>query len=129
MSDQPTVTIESVVDPGWIEFCTRDSDVFSRNYCGYWMRGVEFNAERGWLIWEDDERHRWGKEPNRAEALRCWEAGKPLPTGWHRFTVETAIKAWAEGVKWRGERWYEDGDGPAYDYAIQMAMFGAQKYG
>jgi hypothetical protein len=126
--NEDAVTITSVVDPMWIEFCTRDTDLFLRTYCGYWLRGVERDDALGWLVWEDDEKCAMGKEPNRAKAVAAWRAGSALPDHWFRLNVDAAKRAWVEGVKWRGEKWYEDGDANAYDYVLQQALFGEQRY-
>ena len=79
-----TVAVTLTVDEGWIDFLDH-SDIFGRDYCGYWLRGVEHVKKRGWLVWEEgasDESARFGEEPNRAEALAAWRAGGPLPKGW-----------------------------------------------
>lgn len=124
-----TVTITSTVDPEWITFCTRETDLFSRNYCGYYLRGVDRSDKLGWLVWEDDEKCPAEAEPNRAAALKAWRAGKPLPAHWFRLDVDTAVRAWAEGVKRGGEGWYENGDANVYDFIIQQTLFGEQRYG
>lgn len=129
MTQPTTVIITSTVDPEWINFCTKETDLFSHNYCGYWLRGVEHDSARGWLVWEDDERHAPEEEPERDAAFAAWNAGKPLPKGWYRLDRETAVRAWGEGVKWRGERWYENGDANAYDYVLQMTLLGEERYG
>jgi hypothetical protein len=41
---------------------------------------------------------------------------------------EAAKKAWIEDVKWRGEKWYDNGDAIAYQYAIQRALFDEERY-
>ena len=74
-----TVTVTSTVNPMWIDYCTKHSDIFLRNYCGYWLRGVEHDESIGWLAWEDDEKSRFDDEPNREAAVRAWRAGEALP--------------------------------------------------
>lgn len=123
------VTVTVTVDEDWIEFLTKHPDIFGRDYCGYWLRGVEHDDERGWLVWEDDEEHRKGDEPGAAEAVAAWQAGEALPEGWYRLDRALAIKAWGEGVKRSGVDWYENGDGVAYDCAVQMALLGEVRYG
>lgn len=129
MSDAATVTITSTVDPAWIDFCTKTTDIFMRSYCGYWLRGVEHDPALGCLVWEDDGRHAQENEPQRKKALAAWRKGKPLPEGWYRLNREAAMRAWAVGVKWRGEKWYEDGDANAYDYVLQVTLLGEERYG
>jgi hypothetical protein len=109
----------------------RQITIFGRGYCGYWLRGVERDASLGWLCWEDDEQHSFDAEPDRAEALRAWRAGEPLPKGWYRLNEETAVRAFVEGVKKWGPAWFdgEHGDGNGYDVVIQMALLGEVRYG
>ena len=128
MSEKTTVTIESTVDPLWIEFCTRDRDVFGASCCGSFLFGIDQDDGLGWLVFEHEENCAIDKVPNERKAVAAWRAGKPLPKGYHRLDVGVAVKAWAEGVKWRGEKWYENGDAIAYQYAIQMALFGEERY-
>lgn len=123
------VTITSTVSRHWIEFCVDNTDLFGRGYCGYWLRGVESTKARGRLVWEDDDRHAPGEEPNRKEALRAWRKGEPLPKGWYRMDHAFALKAWGIGVLAFGEKWYDEGDAPRYDYVIQMALLGEERYG
>ena len=122
-----TITITSRVDPLWFEFC--DSvDVFGRDYCGPYMRGAGYEENLGWLVWEHGDNYAPpDREPNRTAALKAWLAGEPLPKDWHRLDKAAALKAWEMGVRWRGEKWFENGDGPAYQYAIQMARGGVER--
>lgn len=130
MNAQPSVvvTVESIVDPLWIEFCTKDTDVFLRGYCGYWATGMEIDDTLGWLIYEHGgERH--APASTRKSVLETWRAGKELPERWHRLDFDAAKRAWCEGVKRHGIEWYETGDGPRYDDAIQLAVLGEIRYG
>lgn len=129
MSDATTATITSTVNPGWIDLCTKETDLFMSTHCGYWLRGAERDPAIGWLVWESLAKPPFDKEPGREKALAAWRAGKPLPKGWYRLDHETAVRAWGEGVKWRGEKWYENGDANAYDYVLQMALLGEERYG
>lgn len=125
-----TVVLTSNVDPDWIAFCVgSDTDLFRSTYCGYWLRGVERTKVRGRLVWEDDERHAFDEEPDRKEALRAWRKGEALPKGWHRMDLAFAIRAWGIGVLAFGEKWYDEGDADRYDYVIQMALLGEERYG
>ncbi len=128
MSEPRTVTITSTVDPLWIDFCTKDTDLFLPSYCGYWLRGVE-REEQGWLVWESLEKPAFDKEPNRMKALAAWRKGEALPEHWFRLDLDFALRAWAEGVKWKGVEWFANGDANSYDYAIQQALLGQQRYG
>lgn len=124
-----TVTIESTVDPDWIEFVTApDTDLFRTVYCGMYLFGVAHEEGRGWLAFEHEEKHTLRDAPNKRAAVKAWVAGTALPKGYYALDLATAKKAWAEGVKWRGERWFQEGDGPAYGYALQKAIFGEERY-
>lgn len=112
----------------WIEFVTGHTDMFSTDYSGYWLRGVEHN-ERGWLAWEDDEEHPFGQEPDRDSALFAWRYDDPLPPGWFRLNNALAEKAWDIGVQKHGERWYSEGDSTTYDTVLQLALLDEVRYG
>ena len=120
----------------WIDYLTKEVDIFMRGYCGYWLRGVKRDEKLGWLVWEDDEIHSQGEEPKLKAALAAWKAGKPLPQGepgcqrWYRLDEAAAVKAYVEGVKLWGVNWFEEkGDACTYDVAIQMALLGEIRYG
>lgn len=123
-----TVVIVSEVSADWTENVFLNVDLLRHGYCGYWMEEVGYGPSLGRLVRESDDADR--SEDVEKAAIEAWRAGPgPLPKGYHRLDSETAAKAWAEGVKKWGEEWYEDGDGDAYDYAVQMALFGEVKYG
>lgn len=123
-----TVTIESTVDPLWIEFCTRDRDVFGISCCGSFLFGIDQDDGLGWLVFEHEEKHTIDMVPNERKAVAAWRAGKPLPKGYYRLDLEAAKKAWVEGVKRRGVEWFANGDTNAYQCAIQRALFGEERY-
>lgn len=128
---QHTFSITVNVDPFWIEYLTRYSDIFGRQYAGYWLRGVEHDSKLGWLCWEDDEQHRSGTEPNREEALKSWRAGKLLPANWFRLDRAAALRAWEEGVKKYGFDWYgsNEHDATTEDVLLQLTLLGEVRYG
>ncbi len=131
MNTKMKISLEvDVPEEDWIDFLTKHNDIFSRNYSGYWLRGVEHDPYLGWLCWEDDEQHRRGDEPYRESAIACWKDGAMLPEGWYRLNKEMAMKAYSVGVvKW-GEDWFEDkGDAGTYDVVIQLALLGEVRYG
>lgn len=125
------VTLEVQVPvQDWIEYLCSYPDIFGLDYCGYWARGIEMDAELGWLIWEETDKVPFRMEPNRAEAIAAWEKNLPLPKGYYRLNKEAAVKAWVEGVLRWGRNWFtERGDAPTYDIVIQLALFGEIKYG
>lgn len=127
-----TVTITSTVDPDWIEFCTAgNTNLFRGTYCGSWLFGVAHDDALGWLVFEHGDRSsiNYDALPQEREAVAAWREGKPLPGGWYRLDLAAAKKGWEEGVRWRGEKWYDEGDAPRYDYVIQMALLGEERYG
>lgn len=122
-----TVTTTLTVDSMWLDHVTGGkegfNDVFMQGYSGYWARGIDHTIARGWLVYEraDDP------NPTDAEitvAKRAWRAGETLPPRWHRFDQDLAERAWIEGVKKFGTSWFEDGDGPRYDWVLQKALWG-----
>jgi hypothetical protein len=122
-----SLTVE--IDEGWIDYLVQSNDIFNGNRAGYWLRGVEFEPELGWLCWEDDEKHRWRNEPNRQGALKAWREGKPLPEHWFRLDRAAALRAWEEGVKRWGVDWYEQVDASVEDTVVQLALLGETRYG
>jgi len=131
-SKKTKVTIEIVVDEEWIEFVVYNSDIFRTNYCGYWLYGVEYDDDLGWLCYVDGN----GGSPKDAEAktvIKAWKAGEAFPKNSHgKFYLldrQVAIEAFKQGVIWRGAEWYENGDANTYDYVIQMALLGEIVYG
>lgn len=122
-----TIEVEILVED-WIDFLTCHSDIFGTNHCGYWARGIESDAT-GWLVWEDDEKCRHGREPDRQAAVAAWRAGEALPEHWYRLDRDAAIKAWCEGVKRGGVKWFDNADANDYDVVIQLALLGEIKYG
>lgn len=108
-------------------------DQFRTECSGYWARGVLFVKARGlgWLVWEDDESHLNGEEPERSTAVRLWRHGATvsLPSGWHAWNREAAIGAYAIGERLWGEDWYEKGDANSYDAVMQLALLGEVRYG
>jgi hypothetical protein len=128
------MTVQTEVDPGWIEFVTGGPegmvDIFLQGgYCGYWMEGIDHDEKLGWLAYEfaAEDRHCTPKE--RAAATKAWRENKELPKNFHALNLELARKSWLEGVKKDGVEWYENGDGCTYDCAVQRALFGEVVYG
>lgn len=126
------VTIEVEVDDGWIDFAVYNNDLFRTSYCGYWLYGVEFDDDLGWLCYVDGN----GGKPKDAQAnkaIKAWKAGEKFPDNKHgKFYLldrQAAIEAFKQGVIWRGAEWYENGDANAYDHVIQMALLGDIVYG
>lgn len=123
-----TLTVE--VDPNWVDYIIKDVGIFLTSCAGYWLRGVEKDIDGGgWLVWEDDEKCKWGKEPDREEALRAWRANESLPPHWFRLDLAAALKAWEEGVKRWGVDWYEQVDARREDVVVQLALLGEVRYG
>ena len=125
-----TMTVE--VDPQWVDYLTQHSTIFGRPYyAGYWARGAEHDPELGWLVWEDDEQHGRGREPEREAALRAWRAGEPLPARWYRLDRATALRMWEEGTKQWGIGWYDspEHDGAREDELLQLTLLGEVRYG
>ncbi len=125
---QATVTIKVTVDPTWIDTVTRDVDLFSTNYCGYWMRRLDTIADKRKgsckrLAWEFDgegqaERlkafvAREGLEEQakyiadltnkeetlfHVEAMEAFRKGEPLPPCYFLLDEELAVRAWCAMV-------------------------------
>lgn len=143
-----SVTLDIDVDDGWIEFCTKETDLFLNYHIGYWGHGVRPTGRKNaWLVWEGEE------DPRLADLLAKGEIsflnqlsdkackllhktaqdavknGTPLPQYYHLLDAAAAGKAWAEGVKKYGLDWYENADSNVYDCVVQLALLGEIKYG
>lgn len=126
------ITIEVEVDEQWIEFAVYNNDLLRTNYCGYWLFGVEFDDNLGWLCYVDGS----GGAPTNAEAkvaIKAWKSGEEFPENsrgkFYILDRKAAIEAFKHGVIWRGAEWYENGDANTYDHVIQMALLGEIVYG
>ena len=126
-----TFSMTVAIDPFWVEYLTQNNDIFGKMYAGYWLRAVAHDPERGWLCWEDDEQHRRGEEPGRAQAMEAWVWGKglPLPNGWYRLDRAAALRAWEAGIKRWGVGWYAQVDAQCEDIVLQEALLGEVRYG
>lgn len=127
-----TVTIDIEVPPHWVKELTQYNDAFAWNTCGYWMYGMEHDAELGWLCYEHDEkwtvrqveaRYREGYE----DIVAAWRGGAPLPPGWYRLDTNAAIEAYVWAVKRYGTN--TTIDAPRKDTVIQLALLGEVRYG
>jgi hypothetical protein len=137
-----TMEIEVAVPrDNWIDYLTQFSDILGHDYIGYWARGA-FRNKRGWLLWEFemDQRplpagvhyvdHLSAQSENKlhATAIRAFKDGEALPPHYHALDEAAAIKAYLCGVEWKGVDWFDDGDCDAYDYVLQQALLGEQRY-
>lgn len=133
------VEVEVEVPRDWLDWAGGGegwADLYQRTHCGYFLARVELAEDkRSTLAWEDREdssNHGADAEEDEmaphADAIAAFHAGNPLPKNYHRIDEELMVKAFAEGVKLYGIGFYEKGDANTYDTAIQMALFGEQKY-
>lgn len=117
----------AVLDP---ELGGNNTDLFRRDYIGYWARGVEVDEKLGWLVYEMDEAAEGHDEDDfHAAAVAAWRAREALPPRYFRLDHAAAVTAYNFGVRRWGERWYQDGDSTSYDCVIQMALLGEARYG
>lgn len=119
--------------PGeWIDFLTKYSDVFRTDHSGYWAFGLTLNNDDGtdWLAYEMADDRRPSKKV-QDDVLALHEKGEKLPERWFVIDKAFAIKAYVEGAKKWGVRWYDDHDWDAssVDVVVQLAMLGEVRYG
>lgn len=125
-----TVTVDVEVPQEWLDFCTRSSDLFSRDHCGYWAHGCEHSSELGWLVFVGEEGS--GPAPEVEEAaVKLWRGHGRLPPGFYQLDTNAAIRAFEEGCKRYGVGWFGDGktDANTYDVVVQLALLGEVVYG
>lgn len=135
-------TIQASVDvtiPGdWFDFLVNHNDIFFTSYAGYWMRGIEYDEELGWLVYEQGD-DALPSDKLQQEAIGAWKdptsrstissPGEGLPDHFFRIDAETARAAFIVGVKKWGLNWYEEADANSYDVVIQLALLGEIRYG
>lgn len=138
MSEEKTkkvIKVEvEVPQEDWIDYVTKEVDIFMTGYIGYWGRGypVEVRGEQVCWIVVEFEDHETRKQLDKMgeEAVRCFRDGLPMPERCHVLDEKMAIKAFEEGCKKWGADWFEDkGDANTYDWVLQQAMLGEQRYG
>ena len=117
----------------WIDWLTRARHVLDDDRCGHWARGWQFATDPGLLIFADPDHAYRGKDapPGYEAAGEAWEAGAPLPEGWHVLDMSAAIRAYIEGVKLYGTAWFTsvyDCDHDEIDNVIQRALLGEYRY-
>jgi hypothetical protein len=123
-----TVTLVLEVPEWWIIEMVLNVDVFRSSACGYWARGVAYDDELGWLVWEPE--HDAGLFPRKQHddaVFWAWRHGERLPAGYHRFDRQLAIDAFGQVVLIRGQDPVPDAND--LDRAIQRALFGEERYG
>lgn len=111
-----------------------DAEVFQRPWCaGYWLYGVEWDIDRGWLAYEFDESTFDPNTHNFNKALAAWRAGRELPKGYFRLDKAFARRAFEFGCRRWGWAWHErhgvDLDGGDIDCLIQWTLLGEIRYG
>lgn len=123
------VTIRIPVDEDWVELLTQHSDIFRRDHCGYWLRGIKRRDDLGWLAYEMEEELPPSEE-QEAVAVAAWGAGGQLPPGFLRLDRAAAIKAQKIMVERYGLVMWENGpDAEMQDVGIQLALLDTIRYG
>lgn len=109
-----------------------DGNLFQPVYgIGYWAYGVEFDAARGWLLFEfqEDESDEYAEDMDHSAAIAAWKAMDALPKNYFALYPDKCEEAFKIGVRKWGERFMDDMDLPRADELIQAALFGEPKYG
>lgn len=124
----PKVSVQLTPDIEWVDFIVNYYDIFTQGYCGYWLLRIKHYEDRGWLAFEHEGVH--PEESLVDEAIAAMAAGKPLPQGFLFVGVDMAVAAWKFGVERFGVDWYDNpsSDAITYDYCMQMALLGEQRY-
>lgn len=126
------LTLDVDVPEDWVVDFFLNSDLFSRSYCGYWLRGMVRYRDGSWLAFEHGDDAPPGVVP--LAVRRANRAGAELPQGWHRLDRTAAVRAYLEGVKRWGVEWYTGrgehrADSTSYDVVVQLALLGEVRYG
>ena len=120
------VSFDVEIPIDWIDFISNYTDIFGPTYCGYWAKGIYNENDIGWLLRDEEELF---DDSNDSLAEKLFIDNQELPKHYYRLDKDTAIKAYAEGIKRWGVNWYEQADAISYDVVIQMALFNDVKYG
>lgn len=107
-----------------------DASVFERPHCaGYWLYGVEWDMDRGWLAYEFDERTFDPNTHKFDKAIAAWRAGRALPAGYFRLDHHFAFRAYNLGCRKWGWCWFAEKDLSDVDNIVQFALLGEIRYG
>jgi hypothetical protein len=128
MKNHVKLELNLEVDQNWIEFVTRDSDLFLPQYCGYWMYGLDYNKQ-GWLAYEHNEAPLYQVLESPEYLVVASSRKKKLPPRWFRLDKKVALQAWIEGVKLYGLKWFDNADALTYDVVMQMTLLKEVRYG
>lgn len=97
---------------------------------GYWLYGVSYNENVGWLVNElDDGIAMEDKDISDNEAIASWVNGSPLPEGYYSLTFDVARSVVENALKMWGEQWLDTHDLQTLDEAIQFTLLGEIRYG
>lgn len=99
-------------------------DEYKRDVC-------DLGLDDNWLI-ETMQNHRdldLLRGPSHLAATRAWKAGEELPSGYFALDRDTALSAFAHGVKRHGVEGAFGADANELDAMIQLAGLGEVRYG
>lgn len=124
-------------------YFSKDGEIFQWPHgAGYWLYGVEFDAELGWLAMDSGEDESiYPNEIDHAAAIETWRAWRRVSRNetdiikfddgtFHYFGLDTHFvrKAFDIGCRRFGEWFADDTDALAADLIAQIALFGEEKY-
>lgn len=106
----------------------RSTEIFQSPFgAGYWLFGVEYDTDRGWLVMETGGEIN-GFDADHSTAVAEWKKGIPPEVPYYRLDREFADKAFRIGCRMFGERWMDDIDLPRVDIILQATMLGEERY-
>lgn len=106
-----------------------DGHIFNRPYgAGYWLQGVEYHPQRGWLAFEFDDDD--PQETNHKEAVNAWRKGaEVLPKGYFALTCDVVEQVLKNAIRRYGEQWLEGSvDLPSMEEALQWTLLREIRY-
>lgn len=107
-----------------------DGGIFNNPHCaGYWLYGVEWDADKGWLAYEFDEQTFDPNTHDFRRAIRCWRTNRKLPKGYFALTTEVVGKVFDTCIRKYGESGLDQMDMSMADVCLQWSILGEIRYG
>jgi hypothetical protein len=113
-------------------FFGKDGEIFNAPYgAGYWLCGVEYDEENGWLAYEFDEQAESPREMDHELAIAVWrrQFTDRLPDRYYRIDKDAISTTFNHILARWGQEGLKDLDLPRADEAIQWTLLGEHRYG
>jgi len=110
----------------------KDGEIFQAPYgAGYWLYGVEYDPDRGWLAYEFDEQGEAPRDIDHELAIAVWRRAIPdrLPDRYFRIDKDCVARVFRNLVAKWGQEGLRELDLPRADEVLQWTLFSEHRYG